>query len=359
MRTFPLLTVLAAAMFFAAGGTASAQTVQAGISAAGTVLTVSAMPSSAITGNYSAGNISIRWETSYNVTLGAITTANGTWVLDAENQTSGQYTFNTYTFVAGSAIPINWTGGNTYELFSVPVNQTGSGTGTFELTESEFTAAAGWYFELGGNDLTDYVMNYYVGSVQVALPVELASFVASAKGSTVELAWTTASETDVRSFEIERAAGGAWKPVATVDAAGSSNAPKEYTYVDKVTFAANGAVSYRLKMVDNDGSFRYSTVAEASVAPTVFALEQNFPNPFNPATTIRYSLPSAAVVNLTVYDMLGRVVTNVVNETQAPGYYERRFGGIGLASGMYVYRLTAESNGTMLFTAVKKMLLTK
>jgi len=266
---------------------------------------------------------------------------------------SGAYEFQSY--YAGSTpftFPANWVQDEWVTVMSVTVSG-GTGSDLIEICPTSFDVTTDPNLNI---DLADYLP---VINGDAVMPVELASFTATAKGATVTLAWTTASEINTRSFEIEQSSGGAWKPVATVDAAGSSNAPKEYTYVDKVTFAANGAVSYRLKMVDNDGSFRYSAVAEASVAPTVFALEQNFPNPFNPATTIRYSLPSAAVVNLTVYDMLGRVVTNVVNETQSPGYYERRFGGLGLASGMYVYRLTAESNGTMLFTAVKKMLLTK
>ena len=75
--------------------------------------------------------------------------------------------------------------------------------------------------------------------------------------------------------------------------------------------------------------------------PSVFALEQNYPNPFNPATVIRYEVPSVAAVKLVVYDLLGRAVAVLANETMAPGRYEVRFDATGLASGVYLCRLTA------------------
>jgi hypothetical protein len=79
-----------------------------------------------------------------------------------------------------------------------------------------------------------------------------------------------------------------------------------------------------------------------------WALEQNYPNPFNPATLIRYSVggtggqgPPAGRVRLVVYDLLGREVAVLVNEPKTPGRYEVKFDGTGLASGVYLYRLSA------------------
>jgi hypothetical protein len=74
-----------------------------------------------------------------------------------------------------------------------------------------------------------------------------------------------------------------------------------------------------------------------------FDLEQNYPNPFNPSTTIKYELPRASYVNLTVFDVLGRQVSVLVNERKAPGSYEVKFDGSGLASGVYFYRIQAGS----------------
>jgi hypothetical protein len=70
----------------------------------------------------------------------------------------------------------------------------------------------------------------------------------------------------------------------------------------------------------------------------------NYPNPFNPRTTIKYELPKASDVRLAVYDLLGREVSVLVNEGKDAGVHEVRFDGSGLASGVYFYKLTAGSN---------------
>jgi mannan endo-1,4-beta-mannosidase len=89
-----------------------------------------------------------------------------------------------------------------------------------------------------------------------------------------------------------------------------------------------------------------------SKLPAASALLQNYPNPFNPKTGIRFQVPGVSDVKLAVYDVLGREVTVLVNERKAPGNYEVEFDGRRLASGVYIYRLTA---GT--FTQVRKMVL--
>lgn len=83
-------------------------------------------------------------------------------------------------------------------------------------------------------------------------------------------------------------------------------------------------------------------------------LEQNYPNPFNPSTVISYALPSRQNVRLSVYDILGREVLRLVDESQEAGYKSVSFNASNLPSGIYTYRLTA---GT--FTQVKKMLYLK
>jgi endo-1,4-beta-xylanase len=92
----------------------------------------------------------------------------------------------------------------------------------------------------------------------------------------------------------------------------------------------------------------------ASTLPSSYELGQNFPNPFNPATTIRYNISKASKVELRVFDLLGREVQNLVNTAQPPGQYSVTFNALDLASGVYFYRLTA---GT--FTETKKLMLLK
>jgi len=91
-----------------------------------------------------------------------------------------------------------------------------------------------------------------------------------------------------------------------------------------------------------------------AVLPEAFSLNGNHPNPFNPATTINFSLPEASQVTLTVYDVQGQVVAQLVNGWRNAGSHSAAFDGTNLASGIYVYRLTAGS-----FNATGKMVLMK
>ena len=94
------------------------------------------------------------------------------------------------------------------------------------------------------------------------------------------------------------------------------------------------------------------------LAPKEFKLEQNFPNPFNPTTKIQYQLPFNSKVTLKVYDILGAEVATLLNEVQDAGYKEISFNGSDYASGIYIYRITAQNRGNT-FTSVKKMLMLK
>jgi hypothetical protein len=88
--------------------------------------------------------------------------------------------------------------------------------------------------------------------------------------------------------------------------------------------------------------------------PDEFALRQNYPNPFNPVTKISYDIPKGSQVRLTVYDMLGREVTQLVNEYKDAGSYEAVWNGVSQTSGVYFYRIEAGD-----FTQKMKMILVK
>ena len=77
------------------------------------------------------------------------------------------------------------------------------------------------------------------------------------------------------------------------------------------------------------------------IVPRVFTLHQNYPNPYNPTTTIRFSVGTYGHTSLRVFDLLGREVATLVNEEMTPGNYERVFSVKGLASGVYVFRLSS------------------
>ncbi len=116
----------------------------------------------------------------------------------------------------------------------------------------------------------------------------------------------------------------------------------------------------QLKLVVGKHDFVDEKLAEVRTIPTAYELPQNFPNPFNPVTTIRYGLPKAESVTLKIYNLLGaEVATLVDNEPKAAGYHvaiwdgRNKNGGV-IASGVYVYRLQAGS-----FVMTKKMAVVK
>ena len=103
-----------------------------------------------------------------------------------------------------------------------------------------------------------------------------------------------------------------------------------------------------------NGGLPASVQPRGSGTPETFELFQNFPNPFNPTTTIRYSLPKASFVTLTVTNTLGQDVAQLVDDQQRAGYHEAVFRGDGLASGVYFCLIRAGD-----FTATGKMLMVK
>ncbi len=86
-----------------------------------------------------------------------------------------------------------------------------------------------------------------------------------------------------------------------------------------------------------------------------FYLSQNFPNPFNPQTTINYKIPKETFVNISLFDITGRKIRELVNEKKQPGYYTIKLKGGELSSGIYFYRLVTNSG----YTAVKKLTIIK
>ncbi len=88
-------------------------------------------------------------------------------------------------------------------------------------------------------------------------------------------------------------------------------------------------------------SFMLTGIASKSATPSEFRLEQNFPNPFNPTTTVEYSLASTENVSLRVYDIIGRQVAELVSGVKSAGTHRAAFNATGMASGVYFYRLTA------------------
>ncbi len=191
-------------------------------------------------------------------------------------------------------------------------------------------------------------------------PVELTSFVATSQQASVVLNWTTATEVNNYGFDIQRSVGQkSFLSIGFVEGHGNSNSPKEYSFID--TDIISGGVKYRLKQMDNNGTFEYSDVVivESNILSKT-VLHQNYPNPFNPSTQINFTLAEAGDVNVSVYNALGEKVAELVNRKMNAGTHNVEFTASNLASGLYFYRLVADSYGeSSTYSKTMKMMLIK
>jgi len=279
-----------------------------------------------------------------------------------DNQTVG-YSWNFYLdWYANPSgvvtVDVTYDGGATLTNLYTATDPTGD-IGPTVISGSFTTPASG-----GANTQIEITYNGYSFNIdyiywdnlclEYVVPVELTSFTASARGTDVELSWTTATETNNQGFEVERMkAGGTYEQVGYVAGFGTTTEPKAYSFID--TELGEGNYTYRIKQIDFDGSYTYSDEVEVVVEiPLEYALEQNYPNPFNPSTTIKYSLADDGFVKLAVYNMLGEEVATIVNGTQKAGRYEVVFDASQMSSGVYVYRIETGN-----FVSSKKLMLLK
>ena len=168
----------------------------------------------------------------------------------------------------------------------------------------------------------------------------------------------------VSDLDVQITVSGTSGPVAgeLVDASGTVVAFNNVTNSNPFTLTAPGPGDYRVN-AGHSGPLRWDSslvtisitnVGENFLNPVLYKLYDNYPNPFNPSTTLRYSIPEEAFTTLKIYNSLGREVTTLVNETKPAGIYDVAFSATDLASGIYYYTLQAGS-----FTETKKMILMK
>ncbi len=177
-------------------------------------------------------------------------------------------------------------------------------------------------------------------------PVFPTGFSATANGANVDLNWNANGEGDLAQYAVFGSASSGFVPSPTnqlslVAAPGTST-----------SLPAAGNQFFKISAVDSDGyASGYSTEADAGVVtsapdgtPTLFALDQNIPNPFNPSTRIQYSVDREAAVQLSIYDATGRRVARLVNAQHEPGNYSVVWNGTAdsgarVSSGVYYSKL--------------------
>ncbi len=140
-------------------------------------------------------------------------------------------------------------------------------------------------------------------------------------------------------------------------------APNVSQFIDS-SISLQTSYYYRLKIIMKDSvvlesypvmiNIAATAIIQTDNAPIKFELSNNYPNPFNPATTINYSVPKTSFVTIRVYDFLGREVATLVNEEKTAGNYKIHFNASNLASGIYFYRMQAGN-----FFETKKLILLK
>ncbi|GAB1347947.1 hypothetical protein MASR1M107_01580 [Ignavibacteriales bacterium] len=132
-------------------------------------------------------------------------------------------------------------------------------------------------------------------------------------------------------------------PVQRVEPAFIELADRTTGYI----FASNNII---IKLIDT----ALTTVEEEPAIPREFTLSQNFPNPFNPETVIRFALPVSGFVKGVVYDILGREVATLINSEKSAGSHEIKFNAAGLPSGIYIFRLQTGKQSAAIKMVVSK-----
>lgn len=131
-----------------------------------------------------------------------------------------------------------------------------------------------------------------------------------------------------------------------------------------VAFYDNNSLTQIVSVLTSDtlvvnNTNKATFVSENKTIAASFSLEQNFPNPFNGSTVIRYMLPNEAQVSIRVYDIAGREVQTLVNETKQSGVHSVQFRNEDIASGTYFYRIMTTDNSGYSRVDTKKMIVMK
>ncbi len=196
----------------------------------------------------------------------------------------------------------------------------------------------------------------WLPTCELPVSVAISMFDAKATDAGVQLRARFSSTLGNANFVVVYRADGAseaFKGIATLSAPRGG----DFSYVDETALPGR-SYSYKISVIDNDGEF-FSPAADVKMPNQGIELSQNIPNPFNPTTTIRFSLPASERVGLAIYAADGSLVRMLVDGVQPRGSHEvtwdgRDSAGNAVGSGVYFYRLTAGK-----FTDSRKMLLLK
>lgn len=193
-----------------------------------------------------------------------------------------------------------------------------------------------------------------------ALPITLKEFIAVYDGKGVVLTWETESEMANANFLIYRND----EVIASLEGAGTSSEPHSYSYIDRMTIPG---ITYTYVLADvNLDNDEYKHLDKAvcvttpeQVIPLEYALDNNYPNPFNPSTTLNYHLPLASKVEYAIYDLNGMIMMESSYDQEA-GIHQMVWNASNAPSGIYLIRFKAQAeDGSKVFSTYRKATLLK
>lgn len=166
-------------------------------------------------------------------------------------------------------------------------------------------------YVLQSNNINSF-SSFYFGAMNLTLPVNLLSFTGQYKNESSYLKWETTSEVNTEHFIIERSLPNAgFEPIGKVDAKGSPDKKTTYNYIDENVFDLGVPfVTYRLKMVDKDGEYKYSNTVTIYIPEILTTIVNIFPNPANKQTVISITSPREQKITWQLIDNTGRTVLN-------------------------------------------------
>jgi hypothetical protein len=202
-----------------------------------------------------------------------------------------------------------------------------------------------------GDSLADYSRHplqiVVMPRTNTVIPVEMTALKGQLNKGSVQLEWTTVTESNNYGFDIERrnSADAEWQKMGFVKGHGTSQTAHAYQFIDSQP--VSGMNYYRLKQIDLDGRSTYSAeVAVSLELPEKLGLAQNYPNPFNPGTDISFQVPAGALqrVNLAIFNLLGQKIRTLVDKQLESGIHHIQWDGRdergqNAVSGAYIYRL--------------------
>jgi hypothetical protein len=265
-----------------------------------------------------------------------------------------------YPYGANSENAFNLTNNNVFSPASNPYSA------TWDNIAEDFTMEI---FNQSGSILN---AGFYIANPFDGRPSKTQNLTVAWYNNHPKIIWDTNAEPDMKEYKIWKYVDGSSMVVATIT---HSPSITTHTWTDNSVSPAGKfdpvyTYSYKVKAVDisnleslysnqvsisgTGGIWKINGEEDTNADITSYALDSNFPNPFNPTTQISYQLPENSFVNLVVYNIIGQKVAELVNQEQTSGKYTVKFDASNLPSGVYIYKLQAGE-----FSDVKKMLLTK